>query len=532
MKRVRLESIERYDDSNNEQNDNDSKTTTQTTATTAPIRAKNSNHASDYHNKMISQHLDWSDKQRRILTSCGNADLYYTTERGYPFEFNELPHFYLQRQLNSSTTQQLENNVTSNDYNSTFEAFQKWKEETDDTIKKNDKELGGGSTDSDLPIKGIWKRPLFIGNFEHTTGQNDEIVYNIQSNTLFIDLRVPVYTRKYLFNNTSNRIQSIDDMTTDQLRYYSRQHIFAGFTKYFKTNHHHSNNNETENFIVSYINNWSNHDDQSSANNYYKYKRYTQYCTRHHCIDWNFIGIGRTRPNKWWVELLTSPVETEKKITIDCWKEYSYSTDEYGQYYYMERWERLLESDPVPNKHDNINLVLRMKPNNDIDCDGIVILINNHFNYCIWNGMKQLIHEKQNHNIYKAIASKVQLIDTALEHNDIITAKKWLRCIQGGHGYRFFREDASNSLLRLTEQKSINEKNGWILDTCIEFWREGTRLWADDEIRITSHSSNDGTTASTAVQDCIILWNNIEWSIFDSQNIHSVEHLNQIIFCR
>ncbi len=55
-------------------------------------------------------------------------------------------------------------------------------------------------------------------------------------------------------------------------------------------------------------------------------------CTRHHCIDWNFTGKLRPRPNKWRIEM-----HPEGKV----WKEFGWAKDEYGQHVYMERWERL-----------------------------------------------------------------------------------------------------------------------------------------------------------------------------------------------
>ena len=56
--------------------------------------------------ELVGTALDWSDKQKRILTAHGKADDYYTTERGFPFTEDELPHHHLQksRASNSSDT--------------------------------------------------------------------------------------------------------------------------------------------------------------------------------------------------------------------------------------------------------------------------------------------------------------------------------------------------------------------------------------------------------------------------------------------
>ena len=219
-----------------------------------------------------NQLLDWTSKQGRILTAEGKAELYYTSKRGYPFEETELPHHHLLQK----TTQDL---------------FWKW-----------------SSSQSSIPICGAWKRPLFVGEWEHST-EHDELVYNIQTNTLFIDLRIPT-TKKSISKNMS-------DM---DLRLYARQHAFAGFT-------------------------------------YYDEKR--SICTRHHCIDWNFVGKPRNRPNKWYVQMKTKNV----------WKELSYARDDNEQHYYWERWERLKSDE------NGKGLVLAMRKSNQHARDAVVVVV-------------------------------------------------------------------------------------------------------------------------------------------------------------
>jgi hypothetical protein len=557
MKRVRVESV--LSDERKEQAEthpNYGTTSSDIRSISYSMRTDNSSsdvHCdSHHHNQLIGQHLDWSDKQRRILTACDNADRYYTPERGFPFLTEELPHFYLQLQLADPSPQSpsqqsqcnniTENNVRSHDNNnddscfqSTYEAFETW--------QKQDYSI-------ELPIMGIWKRPLFFGGFEHTTDPIDELVYNIQSNTLFIDIRIPVHTRNYLFgregsrykttirstcdqNDPSVMIKSIDDMNIQQLRYYARQHIFAGYTRFFRTKNVANDddgcrkNLAMDDTVVIAT-------DESTQNNQRKVighpmKRFDQHCVRHHCIDWNYVGSGRIRPNKWWIELLKTT--TSNVTSNDYWKEYSYSTDDYGQYYYMEHWERIREdimhenyNADKPDTKEGIRLVLRMKPrksNNGamVDRDGIIILIDNHFNYCLSSGIKQLIHEKENHCTYHSVSSKVNLIDTALQHNDISTAKKWLGCIQGGYGYRY--DDHHPHI------HSSATKNGWNLKTCIEFWKEESLLWTNDEIKLLQPNPT-----SLSIKDCILLWNNMEWSIFEYRNIYSIQHLENILYCR
>jgi hypothetical protein len=60
-------------------------------------------------------------------------------------------------------------------------------------------------------------------------------------------------------------------------------------------------------------------------------------------MDWNFIAIPRSRPNKWWVEI---PINPEKDHGVcnnevqQQWKEWAYATDQYSQHYYCEHWQR------------------------------------------------------------------------------------------------------------------------------------------------------------------------------------------------
>ena len=41
------------------------------------------------------QHLDWTSTQGYILTGGNKAEEYYTTERGFPFVEQDLPHYHL-----------------------------------------------------------------------------------------------------------------------------------------------------------------------------------------------------------------------------------------------------------------------------------------------------------------------------------------------------------------------------------------------------------------------------------------------------
>ncbi len=135
----------------------------------------------------MEKQLDWSAKQGRILTGGGNAERLYTAARGFPFTDDELPHFHLMA--------------------GTTAVFRTWREQLRTCPA----------------LVGVWSRPLFIGGFEHSTGQ-DEVVYNTQTPSMFIDLRLPT-TRPTLTGHTS--LATLSDL---ELRCFARQHCFGGYS--------------------------------------------------------------------------------------------------------------------------------------------------------------------------------------------------------------------------------------------------------------------------------------------------------------
>jgi len=378
-----------------------------------------------------TKHLDWTKKQGRILTCAGKAEEYYTAERGFDFDETELPHHHL---LNGTTRQ----------------VFRGWRDK---------QETAGGANQKASPIAGAWKRALFYGGWEHSTDQ-DEYTFNLQTNTLFIDLRIPVTRNLLLKNNDDDtndkKMESLEDLTSEHLRLYARQHIFAGYSR-----------RSTPSDAVQGLA----HDASSK-----KIKTgFDDCCTRHHCIDWNFVGKGRTRPNKWWIDLLvTNPTNSAPNV----WKEWGYATDEHGQQYYCERWERLEQgSSPV---------IALCKANGR---DGILIVVGDHFNYVL-NRNADLPKE------YADFGTLVDVVDAAIDKNDLEIARAWLG-LQGGHG-------------RIS--------NGWKLDHCIEFWREGSPLWGRDNVQVQGE----------AIDKAKVIWNKEEWNVFEC-SLESVDDLRKLL---
>ncbi|GKY98499.1 hypothetical protein MPSEU_000807000 [Mayamaea pseudoterrestris] len=368
---------------------------------------------------LLVKHLDWSDKQRRILTANCQAESYFHPDRGFEFDESDLPHFLL-------TNEAIDNR----------QVFTDWKTK---------------GCKSSL-IAGAWTRVLFHGGWEFTS-HADEHTYNLQTETLFIDLRIPK-TRRDIFSlladgDKSRPICSVHDLDAQALRYYARQHVFAGFSKLTR------------------------HDSKA---------HYPWSCTRHHVMDWNYVGMPRTRPNKWWIEMKP---HADGEAAADAWKEWAFATDSAGQHYYCEQWERRKslnlrnnnEGDEDKGEVDRpMMLALRMKQNPQ-NKDGILIVVGNEFNYC-------LSQRPINSNQDAAHASLVALVDDAVTRGDLDAARQWLGSMQGGHGHVHTSQDNPTH-------------NSWTIDAAIEFWKEGTSLLTPGDV----------TVSGSSVDDCTIIWN-------------------------
>ena len=295
-------------------------------------------------------HLDWSSKQGRILTGSGIAEKMYTAERGFPFSTSELPHFYKMA-------------------GTSVEAFKSWKEQ--------------GLTST--LVVGAWSRPLFVGGWEHSTDR-DELVFNLQTPSLFIDLRLP-RTRAAFFHR--DNIHSLSDLTDEELRLFARQHVFGGYT--------------LPEVLPS---------DGRTV------------CTRHHCIDWNFVGKPRSRPNKWYVEM--------NEENRNMWKELLFAKDEKGSHYYWERWERHLNDGHFNGVNADGSPVVGLRRNRVGETsDALLIIIGSHFNYLYDRGT--ITAPPLNLRRKDPPNGVVSLVDMALEEGNRALAEQYLS-IDAGHG--------------------------------------------------------------------------------------------------
>eukprot|EP00521_Asterionellopsis_glacialis_P017814 CAMPEP_0195300458 /NCGR_PEP_ID=MMETSP0707-20130614/27451_1 /TAXON_ID=33640 /ORGANISM="Asterionellopsis glacialis, Strain CCMP134" /LENGTH=451 /DNA_ID=CAMNT_0040363145 /DNA_START=30 /DNA_END=1382 /DNA_ORIENTATION=+ len=360
------------------------------------------------------RHLDWSSKQGRILTANGKASEYY---QRCSFDSSELPHYHLQM-------------------GNTHPAFIRWSEQEEHNFL----------------VCGAWTRPLFVGGWEHSTSI-DERCYNVQTPTLFIDLRIPT-TREAVLPLHCTSLSSLDDTS---LRMYARQHVFAGYTKINWEGVPSPQRSVATIASASSRDTSKSKSSSVSASSVTVKQKQRAVCTRHHCIDWNFVGVPRPVPNKWWVEMSDDE---------QMWKEWAYPTDDNGQHYYCERWERLGDGDS-----DDVALALRKNPNDGPD--GILVVVGDHFNYCFGRRMTG----DENH--YPTVSTLVNLVDQALAVGDRITAESYLS-IDAGHG-------------------SVSK--GWLIDCAIQPWKEGTFLNTTEDIIIEGED----------METCKVLWKGQVW---------------------
>ncbi|CAM9957572.1 unnamed protein product [Pylaiella littoralis] len=236
--------------------------------------------------------LNWSEKQSHILTGGGVSSRCYRAPR-FPFSNDELPHFH---KANGST----------------HEAFALWHRQ---------------GTALGAEIAGAWKRPLFVGGWTHSDdaaiprgGWEGEITFNLQTPSMFVDIRVPKAGVALLGHH-----RGFHTMTDLELRLFARRHAFAGYTRLEPLPP------PTE-ILGATSTSGTNTGGRKQREAEQRSGLGGSVATRHHCIDWNYVGEPRPRPNKWRVEMGPGG---------DVWKEWGFAKDAFEQHVYMERWERL-----------------------------------------------------------------------------------------------------------------------------------------------------------------------------------------------
>ena len=284
-------------------------------------------------------------------------------------------------------------------------------------------------------VAGVWNRPLFVGGWKHST-ENDETVFNIQTYNLFVDLRIPT-TRTMSLASNGHAINSMDALTPMQLQLYARQHVFAGFSVFSRQDG-------------------------------------KPYCTRHHCIDWNYVGTPRTRPNKWWIELNDDKTQ---------WKEHSWAKDDNGHSYYFERWQHAsIPVSTIPR--------LALRKSGQYARDGVLVLVGDHFNYVLGR-----IPTDSETN-YTDQTTLVDVVDAAVKAGDLTTARSYLT-IEAGHG---------------------RVSNNFKLDLAIPPWNEGKPLWEKGGIQVEGDS----------IESCHVIWESEKWELYDC-SFDTLDDLKQFL---
>jgi len=250
-----------------------------------------------------------------------------------------------------------------------YHVFFNWTDQIKNRRRKSGRDAG---------VVGAWYRPLFLGcdGFENST-HHDEEVFNVQTPGLFIDLRIP--TARALFFAGSD-VKSFQDCTDEQLRFLARQHVFGGFSS------------------------MEQHEDTG---------RYV--ATRHHFIDWNFAGVPRNRPNKWFVD--HSP---QKHLKGKAWVERSFASGEDGKPYYYERWQRL-----PGDGGGNGRVVAFMSHPTKSTHRCIIVVVGDRFNYLL---------QKGDRIPPVGCTSTTAAVDELVGRGKREDAIAYLDAIHGGHG--------------------------------------------------------------------------------------------------
>lgn len=257
------------------------------------------------------------------------------------------------------------------------------------------------------PTVGVWSRPLFASKWAHSSSHTDD-VYNHQTCRLFIDIRIP--TSRPAFSHAS----SLQGLSDEELRLFARQHAFAGYNREVGVTEANSVNLPA--------------------------------CVRHHCIDWNFVGKARARPNKWYVEV--EPGQEGGRAGKQ-WRELAFAQHPGGEHYYVERWARR-EGDLCEGEARGPVVALRAAEGGR---DGIIVVLGELFAYIL--DRKEAVDWEQEG---RGCGSTQDLVDEALASGNRALAERVLG-IEAGAGR--IRDGA------------------WTVTKAVRPWDEGRKLFAE-----------------------------------------------------
>ena len=376
----------------------------------------------------LSTLLSWGSTQSHILT--GNGLLSIVSTEGKDFEAHDLPHSLIRNRISKRT-------------------FKDW--------------LKRGKVS--YAIMGCWYRPIFSGGWMESN-DTDTLAYNIQTPSIFIDMRFPSRRPSEILMKRGSLSQCSDI----ELKILARQHCFAGYT----------------------------YPEESARPLLF---------TRHHVIDWNYHPrFPRNRPNRWWVEL---------NAKEDSFKEFSFARDSNNVPIYFERWARF-HGDSNGKEYLALRKITScpfqaLAEGKEPQRDGILVVMGDHFALAIDRSI-------QCPNFESFIPAAGQgtgpgdLIDHALSigHSESARAdvENFLD-LTGCYGQISYN----------TQTKATN----WTIIKSTKPWLEGSQLFSHTDVKL-KWDDNPEIGSINELQS--ILWDGAEWEVLEcSLNVERINSL-------
>ncbi len=348
---------------------------------------------------------------------------------------------------------------------------------------------------------------MFAGGWTESTG-NDTSAYNLQTPSMFIDMRFPTERPDTLLKIH----RSLQTCSNFELRVLARQHCFGGYSLP-------ESNPETDNEKLVF--------------------------TRHHIIDWNFHPhFPRSRPNRWFVEV--------QEPSRDSFKEHSTVLDENNIPVYFERWQRRLPAHNQTTKY----LAMRRKTEcpllkqarqqkqssssssggvSEEDRDAVLVVVGNHFalavdrNYeRVMQHMQQYLIGNKEHGCKGSGAAFVDYLLSADTNGSSGDADKHRQIaidyleLEGSYGqvYEHLPPLSSNSGV-VNDAGLATVRPTWLIQKSTLPWKEGGTIIAPGDVSfqfkgantagsqyIAKHpaSSNTGAVADTVESVSSVRW--------------------------
>lgn len=265
-------------------------------------------------------------------------------------------------------------------------------------------------------MAGAWNRTIFSGGGMATTDADETCLNLISPEGPFIDIRIPNARDRLLGGRQWDAIaRAVEDgserplasLTDLELRLLSRQHAFGGFGRVQRLDAPASEVGEAACEAV---------------------------CTRHHAIDWNFVGSLRPRPNKWRI----------KAKSHDDWEELAFADDETGAPYYFERWVRASGDD---RQQPSLALRTSHAVSSSPTRDALVIISGGYFSYVVERPIDHSLLAEYGTTLFG-------VVDEALKRGDRGVAE---RCVLQESGYGRIGEE-------------------WTILASLQPWRIGSSL--------------------------------------------------------